>query len=235
MRLEIFPAEREIVEVELNGVLERAEVIKVDNWLAKIYFESSRRYEWIYLGSPRISIIYRSLIRKKRLDHFINIKKYSTCLSANDDIVAIDVVEANGTLERPLSVKNFHLQKATNSPALVKSPGMHNQHKCSHECVRHEDSCDFKKIASHSVYQRPLIMHWKILRKGNRSNQKKFYQTPCGIDLYSLNDIDKYLAKTDSKLRIDWFDLNKNIKITAGSVQTTGKDVSNRKEQNLFP
>lgn len=210
----------------MNGVLERAEVIKIDNWLAKFYFELSRRYEWIYLGSPRISIIYRNLIRKKRLDNVINFKRYSTCLSANDDIVAIDVVEPKD-LER---LKNFHLQKATNSPALVTSPGMHHQHECSHACVSHEDSCDFKNMAPHSVFQRPLIMHWKIVRKGNHSNQKKFYQAPCGVYLESLNDIDKYLAKTDSKLRIDWFDLNKNIKITAGSVQTTGIYVSNWNE-----
>lgn len=38
--------------------------------------------------------------------------------------------------------------------------------------------------------------------------------TPCGVKLYRYNDIEKYLITTDSKLRIDSFNLSGNVEIS---------------------
>lgn len=61
-----------------------------------------------------------------------------------------------------------------------------------------------------SVFQRPFLEGWQ--RKGN---QHIFYQAPNkGRCFHNLNEIGMYLDDTNSRLRIDCFDLSRDVKIS---------------------
>lgn len=207
-RLEARPSIHQIIKVELNGNCEAlAKVIEIDSMLAKIHFENVNRYEWIYLGSPRIYCICRALIKQKRLDNMIHYKTYTTCLSANDDVVMIDFVETpNKSTEEVMPV-------LTPKCDLI----MPSKHDCCHLCVRLEDMPQIK-IEEYGAFQRPLLTGWKRFGK-----EKKFYAAPCGVFLHSLNDVDRFLFLTDSKLRIDCFDFSKDCEISLLCRQTISK------------
>lgn len=74
------------------------------------------------------------------------------------------------------------------------------EHNCSNRCVRSEMNVNLERTA---LFRRPILCGWK--RTG------RYYRTPCGVDLYSYQDISKYLTETQSKLRIDSFNLGKTI------------------------
>lgn len=182
----------------MNGSYEAAKVEQVDESLALIHFEKTGRFEWIYLGSPRIKNIYRKHILMKSFDDKIQFKTYHTCLSANDDIAVIDLLEPDVDPEQELAMNNLTDFDA-NAKQLVK-------HDCDPECVRLNE-CDVN-VESYTALQRPMMVGWS--RSGDRS---KYYQAPCSVKLRSYNEIDKYLAKTKSKLRIDCFELSKNVSL----------------------
>lgn len=82
----------------------------------------------------------------------------------------------------------------------------HMQTECHHLCLGLENK--ISNLEQYSAFQRPLLTGWK--RYGS---DRKFYQAPCGVFFHSLNEIDKFLFMTDSKLRIDCFDLSKDCNI----------------------
>lgn len=189
------------LQVELNGSYEAAKVKQVDESLGLIQFEKTERFEWIYLGSPRIKNIYRKHILAKSFDDKIQFKTYHTCLSANDDIAVIDLLEPDVVVMEQEQEQELAMNIVTDSNAngmqLIK-------HDCGPECVRLNE-CDVN-IERYTAHQRPMMVGWS--RSGERT---LFYQAPCRVKLRSYNEIDKYLAKTNSKLRIDCFELSKNI------------------------
>lgn len=66
-RVEAHPKVHQTMKVELNGNCQAlAKVLQIENKvLAKIHFEEENRFEWIYLGSPRIFAVCRALIIQK--------------------------------------------------------------------------------------------------------------------------------------------------------------------------
>lgn len=66
-RVEAHLKVHQTIKVELNGNCQAlAKVLQIeDKILAKIHFEEENRFEWIYLGSPRIFAICRALIIQK--------------------------------------------------------------------------------------------------------------------------------------------------------------------------
>lgn len=193
--------------MELNGNGEAmAKVLQVDSMLAQIHFENVNRYEWIYLGSPRIISIYRELIKHKRLDNMIEYKTYKTRLSANDDVVMFDFVE---TLDK--SAKDPNRNENTPLSKLKMDIVMPPKHDCSHLCVKLEDGPEIDiKLKQLSAFQKPLLTDWKVKRF---ENEKKYYVAPCGVSLNTLDAVDKFLFLTDSKLRIDCFDYSQKCEI----------------------
>lgn len=117
--------------IELDGVLQKANVIEVDDILAKIHFQHIKRFEWIYCGSPRISDVYRSSIKSKSLDDIIQFKKFNATLNADADVV------------------------------LIELPIKPNDHVCSPECVRQRESnvnaLEFKRSC---VLRHPEMTGW---------------------------------------------------------------------------
>lgn len=178
--------------VEINGSVKMAKVVQIDHILALIHFEEINRYEWIYVGSPRVSQIFRLYVKEKKLDNIINFQTYTACRTA--DVIMVDPFEQpddrcedNATFE-PISTVN-----QCNGHAVKELD-------CSHDCVRSEDSVKLKQIG---LFRRPILCGWK--------RHSRSYQTPCGLNLHSYQEIGEYLMATKSKLRIDCFDFSRNI------------------------
>lgn len=205
--------EHKRLQIELNGKLTVAKILKIDGSLGLFHFEAANRFEWIYLGSLRISNIYRQHIKKKSLDNEIEFKTYQTCLSACDDIAVIDLLEPDDDVQEqqlPLDVLS-DLNVNRKQQRTVK-------HDCGPECVRLNGKPNEMNtnIERHAALQRPLMIGW------SRSVKKtRYYRTPCGIKLYSYSEIDKYLMKTNSKLRMDCFDLSKSVAMLTISTDDT--------------
>lgn len=134
------------------------------------------------------------------MDNFIDFETYSACRTA--DVIMVDPCDQQNdphednstTMIRPYS-------------AMFPIDGREaKEHTCGHYCVRSEFNVNLTKI---SLFRRPIVCGWK--RNG------RYYRTPCGLDLYSYRDIAEYLAKTQSKLRIDSFDFSKTIDPSANS------------------
>lgn len=75
------------------------------------------------------------------------------------------------------------------------------------------------------AFQRPLLEGWE--RKGILNI---YYRAPRnGRCFHNLNEIDIYLSETNSRLRIDCFDLNNDIEISSVSREIqSGAYVSNQ-------
>lgn len=182
------------LKIELDGESSAiAKVVEVDRILIKIHFEKKNRFEWIYLGSPRISQIYRELIIRKRLDEYIICKTYKPCRSA--DIVVIDSID-----EKDVAIPSLSYQNGRAADG----------HFCTSECVRERE--EFVNFDENKKYLWPLWSGWFIgMAPTLNPREPLFYRTPCDIPLYTVSAIEAYLVKTESKLTIDCFDLGKNI------------------------
>lgn len=206
---EVQATERLMIGVELNGSVHTANVIKVDRILALIHFEKANRFEWMYVGSPRISQLYRSYVISKKLDRVIEFKTYSACRT--DDVILVDTRNQHDDQSDRSEDSAAPLPDSTSNV----NDGNGRRHKCSPACVLSEIGLKWEHIDS---FRRPILCGWK--RNG------QYYRTPCGLNLYSLSDIHKYLAKTGSKLRIDCFDFTKNIDPTKKNTQIAKIPVS---------
>lgn len=186
-----------------------AKVLKIDRILALLHFEKGNRFEWIYLGSPRISQIYRLYIKDKKLDNIIDFETYSTCRTS--DVIMVDSCEQVDGCEDNTSnglEPNSNMHQCNGRAARKK-------HNCSHECVRFEDGL---KLENFGLFRRPILCGWE--------RHSRFYRTPCGLCLYSDAEINDYLTETKSKLRIDSFDFSKNIDPTKNCGQAIKISVS---------
>lgn len=180
--------------VEIDGSVKMAKVVQVDRILALIHFDEINRFEWIYLGSPRISQIFRMYIKEKKLDSIIDFQTYTACRTAEVIIIhpyepPDDRCDDDATrIIEPISAMNQYNGLAV------------KEHICSHDCVRLEDTVKLKKIG---LFRRPILCGWV--------RHSRFYQTPCGLNLHSYQEIDDYLMETESKLQINCFDFSRSI------------------------
>lgn len=189
IQYEVEPTINASLNIELNGKLQKANVQKIDRILILVHFQKADRFEWIYVGSPRISHIYRELIKRKTLDKYIDIKTYKPCRSA--DVVMIDLIDDNSNPSNQSAVAST---SSANGVAI-------DLHVCSNDCVRGKE--DTAKLERYRKTLRPVMAGWEI--------NSDYYRTPCGIQLQSINAIEDYLEKTESKLLIEWFDLDKKV------------------------
>lgn len=73
-------------------------------------------------------------------------------------------------------------------------------HKCSHQCVLLAEERIFPNKISTSPFLLPFECNWSIV-----DSKPRGYRTPCRNILYSLDDIEQYLYRTQSKLSIKYF------------------------------
>ena len=73
-------------------------------------------------------------------------------------------------------------------------------HQCNRECVVTAEEC----FSSNQIVSNPFLLpfecRWSIV-----DSKPRGYRTPCRRTLYSLDDIDQYLYRTQSKLSIKYF------------------------------
>lgn len=100
VRVEAHPKVHQTFKVELNGNCEAlAKVLQMqDKILAEIHFEEENRFEWIYLGSPRIFAVCRALIIQKVYKNILQCKLVITTEGVK--IQYLDVIVNRSFIER---------------------------------------------------------------------------------------------------------------------------------------
>ncbi|CAG9536768.1 unnamed protein product [Cercopithifilaria johnstoni] len=96
--------------------------------------------------------------------------------------------------------------------------------QCSVRCLQHLDKDPYdKEFCGYSPYMIPLLVGWSreivtFTRKAKVAHSRKaissavVYRTPCGISIYRLDQISKYLKDTYSRLTIDLFTFDRTIR-----------------------
>lgn len=124
----------------------------------------------------------------------IDFKTYNACaIDTSDDVIILDSIDS----EPASSVKV--------ASAASLGHGRLTPHECSPSCVEYEDTANLN-LDQYTAFQRPIVAGWHRFGSGA---SPRYYRTPCLRYLYSMGQIDEYLLKTNSKLRIDCFDLTK--------------------------
>lgn len=134
------------------------------------------------------------------------------CLRATNDIPAIKTIKK---LEKPNLEESNELGKTRRSESQAHSYGHSSKyepedaddHECDPDCLSLNEQTD--KIEKYTALMRPGMVGWTR----NIDKERSYYCTPCGKNLRTYNDIHKYLVKTNSKLRIDCFELNPKINL----------------------
>lgn len=134
-------------------------------------------------------------MKLKRLDNLINYKIYNACITGtSDDVIILDSVES-----KPMGTTSETIASIPLSRVVRSSP-----HEYSHICVEYEDKAGWN-LNEYTAFQSPILAGWH--RFGSGASQR-YYRTPCMRYLHTIGQIDEYLLKTNSKLRIDCFDVN---------------------------
>ncbi|XP_055326325.1 histone-lysine N-methyltransferase SETDB1-like [Sitodiplosis mosellana] len=158
--------------------------------------EQPDRYEWLYLGSPRIEQVWRKLIERKMLDKLFHFTHFETDYSTNDeDCIMIERCS--------VPVRASRRNKQAPEP---NGWSWHRNHECNHDCVRLEDGTQIEKF---SLFHRPLAVGFKHFM--DTESGPPFYKSPCNRKLRTYGAIREYLTKVDSKLRIESFSLEKGF------------------------
>lgn len=152
VQYELKATDRLVFEVELDGSVKKAQVMEIDHILALIKFEKVNRFEWIYLGSPRIPQIFRLYVKEKKFDGIIDFQTYTACRTA--DVILIEPSSSDQQADDATNMR-AHLSAVRQSNHSNHSNGRAaKQHACSHECVQFEDSVDVTKFA---LIRRPIL------------------------------------------------------------------------------
>ncbi|VBB26214.1 unnamed protein product [Acanthocheilonema viteae] len=96
--------------------------------------------------------------------------------------------------------------------------------QCSVRCLQRLDKDPYdKEFHGYSPYMIPLLVGWSreivtFTRKAKVAHSRKatsstvVYRTPCGIYIYRLDQISKYLKDTSSRLTIDLFTFDRTVR-----------------------
>lgn len=200
----------EQTKIELNGQWKPVKCTELDGklpMLSQFCFIDDNRYEYIYLGSPRIAQIWRRLVKEKLVDTVIDFKfQIKEDLKDIDDCIIINPLPTPRRKFRPTKVReNRHPFASIRTP--IDCP----DHQCHAGCLQE----DRVLIEKYSLFHRPLAVGFKRIQ-GKADGQiwqwkKPYYLSPCNIKLTSINTIRNYLITTGSKLRIDSFSLDHNF------------------------
>ncbi|KAM3723209.1 Histone-lysine N-methyltransferase met-2 [Dirofilaria immitis] len=99
---------------------------------------------------------------------------------------------------------------------------IHSQ--CTISCLQCLDKDPYdKEFCGYSPYMIPLLVGWsreivtftrrvKVAYTRKTTSSAVVYRTPCGISIYKLNQITKYLKDTSSRLTIDLFTFDRTVR-----------------------
>uniref|UniRef100_A0A1I8EWK4 Pre-SET domain-containing protein family protein n=1 Tax=Wuchereria bancrofti TaxID=6293 RepID=A0A1I8EWK4_WUCBA len=96
--------------------------------------------------------------------------------------------------------------------------------RCTIKCLQRLDKDPYdKEFYGYSPYMIPLLVGWsreivtftkraKVAHSRKATDSAVVYRTPCGISIYKLDHITKYLKDTSSRLTIDLFTFDRTIR-----------------------
>lgn len=189
-----IPAVQDYLRIDSYCYWEEVQVLAVEGDLMKVFFMDSNRNEWLWIGSPRIKRVWKSIMRDKRLNK-------NTPMVADSRVINLDDID--DPLDKPLKLPDspdFDVQKYIEAlPALPKVP-----HICGPQCVSYEQFLD---LSRQQAFARPLLTGWKRVGQKNRV----LYRTPCGLTFDRYANIRKYLRETSSCLTFECFTFNVKV------------------------
>lgn len=185
-----------------------ARIIDKDNSIIKIcFFERKSQTEmWIYSNSSIIQSyqdiefiqtdLTRLRKRKTRVNELLNQKKFrdrsNTKLAITNDDLTSSSSRANMLTGYYIDVLLPKFRLRNSIP--------YEPHKCSFECVSKSE----ENLRLHRILINPFLIpfecQWSIV-----DGKPRGYRTPCHRTFYSLDEIEKYLYRTESKLSIKFF------------------------------
>lgn len=208
----------ETVSVHVNGSFEPAIILNTfiplgceKPQLFHVCCQKWNRYEWIYTGSPRLKKIWKYMTKAKGL--WIYNPEADTSLTelssgSEDDeeypMPAIPLCPDNAIVDA--IQKTIHLNPSNIVPTYRAPPKHPRRHTCNSECVQAGEN--HPAILEYAPLDRPLLSGWR--RK--QLSGKIEYTTPCGRLYKRINAILGYLMKTNSRLTIDCFSLEEDLR-----------------------
>lgn len=189
-----IPAPSDYLRIDSQCYWEEVQVQAVEGDLMKVFFMDTNRYEWLWIGSPRIKRVWKNIMKDKRLNK-------NTPMVADSHV--IDLNDADDLQDRPLQLADltdFDARTYIDAlPVLKKIP-----HRCSKKCVPYEQYLDLSK---QQAFARPMLTGWKrIAQKHNVA-----YRTPCGLTFDRYANIRKFLRETGSNLTFECFTFNVKV------------------------
>lgn len=205
---EITPIMNQQIKVYLKDCWCMAKVKAIDPIqpnLVKFYFEAENYGEWLYIGSPRISRIWKHIYKaESRVLYDPN----ETCVVVSSDSED-EGHEWQPPKQKPLDVPRKITRKLTNlkpKPPNIRSPKKLIRHRCSNNCVYYEQLL-YERIFGYDPLTRPLASGWRR----RIQNNGVIYMAPCGRLFQSIDTTHKYLIKTESELSIDCFTFDRKV------------------------
>lgn len=199
------------LRVFLNNKCEMAQVNEFNHnkrGLFQLYFTKSNISEWLYMGSPRIRIIWEKIVKEKQLKRYHEanttfVEVSSDSEEEDDDFqtppkkpLPNDAEELNQTVVRlrpELLIDNYKPRRKFD-----------RHHTCGRKCVRDYETN--RQIYDFDSLKQPLVAGWERKAIGSC-----YYITPCGRSFNTIETVYSYLKITKSKLSIDCFTFSSDI------------------------
>lgn len=189
------------VQVECDGKWQFAIIVNTrGESLLQIEYEGTKRTEWLYRGSPRLSPIWRKYMKVQEVNFDISlIETYSSPDDDNANDSDNDGHEEPSTsakqvqLPKNKSMNRYKRLKAEKQKA-YRAPLEYTRHDCNANCCTFDaTTSNLKKYGPLAL---PMIMGW------TRAVNKRivWYTTPCGKVMRNMHDLRRYLQVTKCKL-----------------------------------
>lgn len=190
------------VQVECDGKWQFASIVNTrGESLLLLEYEGTKRTEWLYRGSPRLSPIWRKYMKVQEVNFDISlIETYS---SPDDD--SEDASDSGDEHEQPSTSANkvqLPKNKSTNRYKRLKAEKQkayrpqieYTSHECNASCCTFDATT--ANLMKYGPLALPMIMGWTR----GISKRVVWYTTPCGKVKRNMHDLRRYLQVTKCKL-----------------------------------
>lgn len=179
------PDVEQYLRIDLHCYWEQVHVYETQGELVRVFFMETNRYEWIWIGSPRIRQVWKAIMRDKNVNRtapigaVIDLDESSEEIQLKTEKLESDILEYNEGL-----------------PQVYSHPG-----KCTEVCNPYEKHHCMTK---YQALARPYLAGWRrMVHKGT-----VLYRTPCGMSADDARVIRTILLNMKSNLSLDCFSLD---------------------------
>lgn len=229
------------IRVLVDNKWVKGRVSKLDCSLVELYFKELNRYEWLYRGSPRLEMLSDEFMHKKRIvkksrpvmritnqqnilyrNKFLRpFVQYTNDEDQEDSEIFVpgnqenlmDLNYARSDQYQTKICESINIVEKITRKFLTKT---YHSHTCNPLCVKNSDPSR-SEIRDINPFSVPVIWGWTRELSAYRNHRSKvqkciLYRAPCGKRLRSLDEVDRYLALTDSTLSIDFFTFDTEVR-----------------------